>query len=213
MDSYTVAWKRSKGDIALDNAVEYKSLPSGLHAVQSDLVYFTHEEFAGLSAFAKGDAGVEERNAHFVSVGVLVKKESAFDRLGRAWLLAGRLEKLAAVQANDYGEDSDNNNDEEDARRFAPLEEFWQQQGASSHHTATTSSSQTHHSRPRALSTVSAAGQVDGRLPAFHPARSLLHYIDTFGPLVFRLLQAALLRKRVLFVGSPPVRAACEFGI
>jgi hypothetical protein len=32
-----------------------------------------------------------------------------------------------------------------------------------------------------------------------------------FGPLVFRLQQAALLRKRILFVGPPPVRATCEF--
>lgn len=49
-------------------------------------------------------------------------------------------------------------------------------------------------------------------LPSFHPALSILEYIDTFGPLVFRLQEAALLRKRILFMTNPPIRPACEFG-
>jgi hypothetical protein len=49
------------------------------------------------------------------------------------------------------------------------------------------------------------------RLPEYHPALAILQYINTFGPLVFRLQQAALLRKRILFVSSPPVRTTCEF--
>jgi hypothetical protein len=52
----------------------------------------------------------------------------------------------------------------------------------------------------------------DQSLHPFHPARSIVQYIEVFGPLVFRLQQAALLRKRILFIGPPPVRAACEFG-
>ena len=52
----------------------------------------------------------------------------------------------------------------------------------------------------------------DERLPGNHPALAIVRYMDTFGPLVFRLQQAALLRKRILFVGSAPVRTACEFG-
>jgi hypothetical protein len=53
----------------------------------------------------------------------------------------------------------------------------------------------------------------DERLPKNHPALAIVQYMDTFGPLVFRLQQAALLRKRILFVGSAPVRTACEFGM
>ena len=37
--SYTIAWKRTASDTDLDG-VEYKSLPSGLHSLASDLVYF-----------------------------------------------------------------------------------------------------------------------------------------------------------------------------
>jgi hypothetical protein len=177
--------------------VEYKALPSGLHALQSDLVYFTHQGYAGLSAFARGDASAAERNANFVSVGVLARRDGDYGRLGRGWLLAGRLEKIAAALA-------------EDADAVTPLEEFWEEQTMKSHGEASGGKG---HSRVRAISTVSAVTKEDERLPAYHPALSMLQYIDTFGPLVFRLQQAALLRKRILFVGSPPVRAMCEFGM
>jgi hypothetical protein len=199
--SYTLAWKRTATDISLENAVEYKSLPSGLHSLSSDLVYFTHEGYAGLSAYAKGNASAEERNANFVSVGILAKREGQFGRLGRGWLLAGRLEKIAAALA-------------EDADAVAPLEEFWAEQTskAPSHGEASNGANGKGHSRARAISTISAVMKDDERLPAYHPARAILQYIDILGPLVFRLQQAALLRKRILFVGIPPVRAMCEFG-
>jgi hypothetical protein len=79
--------------VPLEGVVEYKSLPSGLHNVQQDLVYFFHDRFAGVSAFAKGAASEEERNAHFVAVGGMLPLKDG--RLGRAWLHAGNLDKLA----------------------------------------------------------------------------------------------------------------------
>ena len=172
--SYTIAWKRTvTEDISLENAVEYKSLPSGLHSVPNDLVYFTHDGYAGLSAFAKGDAGEEDRNANFVSVGILVQKEGRHGRLGRAWLLAGRLEKLAAALASD-------------SETMAPLEEFWQEQ-ASSRHTKGNVLDKDEakvRSRPRAISTVSAVSKDEESLPQYHPALSIQRFLDIFGPLV-----------------------------
>ncbi|EDU43592.1 conserved hypothetical protein [Pyrenophora tritici-repentis Pt-1C-BFP] len=200
---YTIAWKRTlTEEISLENAVEYKSLPSGLHTVPNDLVYFTHDGYAGLSAFAKGDAGEEDRNANFVSVGILVRKEGRHGRLGRAWLLAGRLEKLATALAID-------------SETVAPLEDFWQEQAASRHTKgdAMDNGETNARNRPRAISTVSAVSKDEERLPQYHPALSIQRFLDIFGPLVFRLQQAALLRKRILFVGVPPVRIACEFGM
>ncbi|KAF1835141.1 hypothetical protein BDW02DRAFT_568288 [Decorospora gaudefroyi] len=197
---YTIAWKRTAADISLDNAVEFKSLPSGLHSVQSDLVYFTHEGYAGLSAFAKGNASAEDRNANFVAVGILVRKEGKYGRLGRAWLLVGKLEKMAAALADDTD-------------TVTPLEEFWHEQtlNRSSKGESSDNGNAKGHSRARAISTVSAVMKDEESLPEYHPALSILCYLDMFGPLVFRLQQAALLRKRILFVGVPPVRAACEF--
>ena len=45
-----------------------------------------------------------------------------------------------------------------------------------------------------------------------HPASSLPIFLNIFGPLVFPLYRAALLRKRILFVGDAPVEEACHFG-
>jgi hypothetical protein len=79
--------------VTLDGVVEYKSLPSGLHNVDQDLVYFFHDNHAGISAFAKGDASAEARNARFVAVGCMVPLYDG--RLGRAWLHAQNLIRLA----------------------------------------------------------------------------------------------------------------------
>jgi hypothetical protein len=95
----------------------------------------------------------------------------------------------------------------------APLEEFWGEQTSHMKSHGEASPDSKGHSRVRAISTVSAVTKDDEQLPDYHPALSILQYIDIFGPLVFRLQQAALLRKRILFIGSPPVRAMCEFGM
>ncbi|KAK1910315.1 hypothetical protein P3342_006590 [Pyrenophora teres f. teres] len=184
---YIIAWKRTlTEDISLENAVEYKSLPSGLHTVPNDLVYFTHDGYAGLSAFAKATPA----------------RKTAMPISCRAWLLAGRLEKLAVALASD-------------SETVAPLEEFWQEQAAAGHtrgHVDVQDDGETKvRNRRRAISTVSAVSKDEERLPQYHPALSIQRFLDIFGPLVFRLQQAALLRKRILFVGVPPVRIACEF--
>jgi len=79
--------------VPLQGVVEYKSLPSGLHNVQRDLVYFFHDRYAGLSAFAKAHAGADQRNALFVAVGAMLPLKDG--RLGRAWLHAANLMQLA----------------------------------------------------------------------------------------------------------------------
>jgi hypothetical protein len=49
-------------------------------------------------------------------------------------------------------------------------------------------------------------------LAPHHPALSLPDMIESFGPLIFRLYRAALLRKRILLVGEAPVHQTCDFG-
>lgn len=93
---YTIVWKRAVEGLELEGAVEYKSLPSGLHSVKEDLVYFIHEAgHAGLSAFANVPCDEEDaRHARMIAVGVLVPL--SFGRLGRAWRHADRLKDMAA---------------------------------------------------------------------------------------------------------------------
>lgn len=49
-------------------------------------------------------------------------------------------------------------------------------------------------------------------LTPFHPASSLPDFIDCFGPLIFPLYRAALLRKRILLLAEAPVHMPCNYG-
>jgi hypothetical protein len=88
-----VTWKRTIPGVEVEGAVEYKSLPSGLHNVSEDLVYFVHEQYAGISAFINQPADESERNAKMFSIGVLVPLSSG--RLGKSWRHASKLKELA----------------------------------------------------------------------------------------------------------------------
>ncbi len=118
---YTIVWKQAVPGLDLGGAVEYKSLPSGLHAVSEDLVYFVHEDgsggngeanaagssspsarpssgnnagYAGLSAFV--NLPTEEASARYarmIAVGILVPR--SYGRLGRAWRHAESLLGMA----------------------------------------------------------------------------------------------------------------------
>jgi hypothetical protein len=93
---YTIVWKRAVDGIELEGLVEYKSLPSGLHTVSDDLIYFVHDsDHAGLSAFVNEPTEEEElRNARMLAVGILVPL--SYGRLGRAWRHAENLKDMAA---------------------------------------------------------------------------------------------------------------------
>ena len=90
---YTIGWKRSLPGIELEGVVEYKSLPSGLHTVKEDLIYFVHDGHAGLSAFVNAPAAEEVRNARMIAVGAMVPL--SYGRLGRSWKHAEKLKSLA----------------------------------------------------------------------------------------------------------------------
>jgi DENN domain-containing protein 11 len=90
---YTIGWKRSLPGVELEGVVEYKSLPSGLHTVKEDLIYFVHDNHAGLSAFVNAPAAEESRNARMIAVGIMVPL--SYGRLGRAWKHAEKLKEMA----------------------------------------------------------------------------------------------------------------------
>ncbi|KAK4985089.1 hypothetical protein LTR50_006202 [Elasticomyces elasticus] len=175
--------------------------------------YYNHKGYAGISAFASRPAEEAQRNAHFVAVGVLVPLD--YGRLGRSWLYAEKLENLAEQLVHN-------------AEQTGPLEAFWNahcldQQEPSQNETSSLAGPpgvQTEDSQPgpslqregrdRALSDIPAL-ETGSALSPTHPALSLTVLLDTFGPLAFPLYRAALLRKRILFVGSAPVRRSCDF--
>lgn len=202
--SYTISWSRKLLEVKLDG-VEFKSLPSGLHSVKEDLVYFIHGEHAGVSAFVLEESDAQHRNASFAAVGALVPLSSG--RLGRAWLHAASLRELAKSVVQNV-EDT------------GLLEQFWVERKLEDGGTAGASRSPTTRDsiptgqgqkRKRGRSDASVAPFSEPHVSQDHPALSIPALLDTFGPLVFPLHRAALLRKRILLLGSPPVQRSCHW--
>lgn len=207
---YTISWKASRPGLELEGVVEYKSLPSGLHTVSEDLIYFVHESHAGLSAFVNAPCeDTELRNARMLAVGVLVPL--SFGRLGRAWKHAEGLKAMASgLVAN--------------AKDTTALEEYWAKHQARDHNPRNTEDTlespvaqpgNPGRSSRRNRSASDGAGLLPPghRLSSFHPAWSLSKLLDTFGPLIFPIHRAALLRKRILISCHAPVQEVNNFGM
>ncbi|KAK4242429.1 hypothetical protein C8A03DRAFT_29360 [Achaetomium macrosporum] len=212
---YTIVWKQAVPGLELEGTVEYKSLPSGLHTVSDDLIYFVHDGgHAGLSAFVNRPTDEEEtRHARMIAVGVLVPL--SYGRLGRAWRHAEGLKTLAAKLAGDR-------------TQTQLLDDYWEK-----HAVRETTAPQPlkdtplespvlsikasrpglgkGHVRNRSASDGAALIPPGHRLSPFHPAWSLTSLLDTFGPLIFPIHRAALLRKRILISCHAPVHEVCNF--
>ncbi|KAF3769820.1 hypothetical protein M406DRAFT_86630 [Cryphonectria parasitica EP155] len=209
---YTIIWKQSIPGLELEGVVEYKSLPSGLHTVSEDLIYFVHEDgYAGLSAFVNAPTDEEEsRHARMIAVGVLVPL--SYGRLGRAWRHADALKDLAAKLAVDR-------------KQTWALDEYWDlcrtrdpnhlpepiRDSPMASPALGKRALPKGHVRDRSASEGGALMQPGHRLSPFHPAWSLNNLLDTFGPLIFPIQRAALLRKRILISTHTPVNEACNF--
>ncbi|THC93983.1 hypothetical protein EYZ11_006530 [Aspergillus tanneri] len=212
---YVISWKRTAPGVELEGIVEYKSLPSGLHNISEDLVYFVHEQYAGISAFVNQPAEEAERNAKMFAVGVLVPLSCG--RLGKSWRHAPKLKELALNYAQDMSETQ-------------PLSDYWTtyeiHDGDSSglpppdspvesplnvRLRAHGERSDNGNRRSRAFSDAIVLETPRPGLTPFHPASSLPDFLDCFGPLLFPLYRAALLRKRILFMGEVPVYMPCNY--
>ncbi|PWY90125.1 hypothetical protein BO70DRAFT_330373 [Aspergillus heteromorphus CBS 117.55] len=210
---YVISWKRAIPGVEVEGAVEYKSLPSGLHNVPEDLVYFVHEQYAGISAFVNWPAEEAERNAKMFAIGVLVPLSSG--RLGKSWRHAPKLKELAGNYAQDMSDthalsdyweayeirESDASNLAPDSPLESPLSLRLRAHG---------DLRDTVH-RSRAFSDAIVLETPRPALTPFHPASSLPGFLESFGPLIFPLYRAALLRKRVLFMAEAPVHIPCSY--
>lgn len=68
------------------------------------------------------------------------------------------------------------------------------------------------HGRNRSASDGAALLAPGHTLSSYHPAWSLPRLLDAFGPLIFPIHRAALLRKRILITAHAPVQETCDFG-
>lgn len=219
------------------DGVEFKSLPSGLHNLDEDLVsvslippstaalsltsfpysYFVQAPYAGISAFIKVPAAEAERNALMLSVGILVPL--SYGRLGRSWRHAENLKNLAAKYAA-------NTSDHRHLDEYYEAHQIHEMMDAETDSPVESPSSlryrpagrfkppfdRFNHTRTRSVSDTTALVPPGQTLSSFHPALSLGEYVDMFGPLIFPLYRAALNRQRILLITGAPVEQACNFG-
>ena len=68
------------------------------------------------------------------------------------------------------------------------------------------------HGRNRSASDGTVLLQPGHSLATHHPAWNLSALLDLFGPLIFPVHRAALLRRRILISGHAPVHQTCDFG-
>jgi hypothetical protein len=232
---YAITWKQALPGIGLEGDVEYKSLPSGLHTVKEDLVYFVHGKHAGLSAFISVAATEEARNARMIAVGVLVPL--SYGRLGRSWKHAENLKAFAEYVpfVRDRYERTTTNvyfrKLAVESPDMALLDDYWTSHKLQDDKGQTRSiesldspsslmfkpvsngfSKPIGHTRNRSASDGTTLIPPGHNLSLHHPAWSLSALLDTFGPLVFPIYRAALLRKRILISCHAPVQQTCDFG-
>ncbi|KAJ9605908.1 hypothetical protein H2200_009757 [Cladophialophora chaetospira] len=202
---YTLTWHRSVDGVQVEGVVECKSLPSGLHNVGEDLVYFIHDEYAGLSAFVNRPDEQSDRAVRMLAIGVLVPLEHG--RMGRSWRHAETLKELARAQLESLG-------------NTTALEEYWEKyrlkpeeqpsQVSQDPADDDTSERRNGYTKARAMSSATTFISSHHSLTPHHPALTLIDSIKLFGPLLFPLYRAALLRKRILIVTDAPVEFACN---
>ncbi|KAK5022485.1 hypothetical protein LTS07_009931 [Exophiala sideris] len=196
---YTLGWHRATEDVTLEGVVEFKSLPSGLHSIEEDLIYFIHDQYAGLSAFINKPDEQSDRSARMLAVGVIVPLEHG--RIGRSWRHAVALKELARALI----EDGDNT---------TAMEEYWDKHKLSPESRSDSSPQASHqtdgyrNSRSMSAATTFISGH--HALIPHHPASTLEESVKIFGPLIFPLYRAALLRKRILIVTETPVEFSCN---
>ena len=149
------------------------------------------------------EADDAHRNASFVAVGALVPL--SYGRLGKSWEHAEDLRRLARATVKDL-------------ENKGQLDDFWKIHGKSLESSRTSSPTAKRSSLPgslkrkRALSDSTGAFMAEQSMPRDHPALSMTALITTFGPLIFPLYREALLRRRILLLGSTPVQRTCNFG-
>ncbi|KAH0827253.1 hypothetical protein AYO21_09100 [Fonsecaea monophora] len=202
---YTLGWHRSVDDVPVEGVVEFKSLPSGLHNVEQDLVYFIHDDYAGLSAFINKADEQADRAARMLAVGALVPLEHG--RMGRIWRHAESLVELSSAQIDNPGS-------------VTALEEYWEKYKLRPEEAAPQTPLESGEEDPtrrpngyqksRTMSAATTFIQPHHALTPHHPALTLVDSIKLFGPLIFPLYRAALLRRRILIVTDAPVEFCCN---
>lgn len=177
-----VEWLR--GDVAEADVdgLEYKAMPSGVHSVRQDYVYFKHGALYGLAAFDNRKVNSDtERGARMRSVGVLCRWHRALHR--HMYYLQKTAARATAAPGG------------LNAAQLGELEEYLGAVNAAAAGGAV----------PASLSPAGVGYLGSGELPC-----PFGHLFQFFGQRVFTLWKAMLLGLRILFFAPVPVGVVCD---
>ena len=187
-------WKARPGMSSA--GIEFKAIPSGLHTVESDVIYFLHDGRIGISA-CKCKHDKSARGARIIAAGVLT---SGHGRLSGTWRYVEALQQLAEQL---FVADNE----------IELIEDFFQAYCSAKDASPLSSPSllQSRHTRLASISDFTILSRKDVEIPRSHPALSLPKMLERVGPSIFLLYRAALCRKRILFLTELPMQEACHF--
>ncbi|MEE6477758.1 hypothetical protein FKM82_011622 [Ascaphus truei] len=172
-------------DMDLDG-VEFKSMASGSHRVQSDFIYFRKGGYFGLACFANMPVESElERGARMKSVGILSPSYTLLYRYSTLICLFCRHQL-------------------EIPGHYTPLEAFYEDKKGV---LPTGSGAQGYQPTVHWLPSIHKHFYPEMKIT--HPAGCMSQFIKFFGEQIFVLWKFALLRKRILIFSPPPVGVVC----
>ncbi|KAI1784570.1 hypothetical protein LXA43DRAFT_1122371 [Ganoderma leucocontextum] len=178
--------------------VEFSSLPSGLHLIERDVVYFTKDDYQGVCVFRRRRTSEDgHRGFRLSSLGVLLAKSPR----PRPWRHVTSLKRLVSsiyATLDDRATLEPTDNDWDLAREFFEQRKVGQPQDGND---ASSSSG------PRNWE--GWATELQGSRSDCAPTIHLPHLLRILGPSSLTLYKHILGRRRVLVITLPPVEAAC----
>ncbi|KAG9287432.1 hypothetical protein G9A89_023804 [Geosiphon pyriformis] len=203
--------------------VEFSAMPSGLHGVEKDVIYFAKPPYIGLSVFQNVPTfdQSQERGAKMAALGILVSPLPTCEFYGKPWRHLKFLQDQVRQHVNFPGDYSDLQRYFEDCS-FAVNTETNHYYLSDSEDGPSMSRGNSAFRDQLLLSNNHFpidSGVMKGKFfrreansfSLDHPARYFPKFITSFGPAIFVLWKAALLNKRILFYTAPPVEETCYF--
>ncbi|OCH89520.1 hypothetical protein OBBRIDRAFT_888367 [Obba rivulosa] len=181
-----------KADDDLDlTHVEFSCLPSGLHLIERDVIYFTKGEHAGVCIFHRRRTTEDgHRGFRLSSLGILLAKSSR----PRPWRHVAALKDVISTIYTSL----------KDRAGLDPMHEDWEPARAFFEERRVR-----HADLGVAGEWSGWSGELDGDERASSPTVHLPHLLRILGPSSLTLYKHVLGRRRILIYTLPPVEAAC----
>ncbi|KZW03276.1 hypothetical protein EXIGLDRAFT_759148 [Exidia glandulosa HHB12029] len=179
---YIISWSQKVPEASLNlDGIEFTALPSGLHAVDSDVIYLSRDGYRGVCVFNRRKSEEEgARGFRLESLGLLVANSPR----SFPWRHLPALKEIAHTVA-----------ERGDGWDWSVLERWYEERRL----------------RPEVgLSAEQLTWEEElTRYPASHPALHLPHLLRILGPSSLTLYKHVLARRRILIYAQPPVEPAC----